>query len=70
MKDYVKFIDGLPWIAKILVALFLGPLAFGIYRIAKGKVILGLLCIFIFFWVFVWVDLISILLNKKLVWLV
>jgi len=70
MKDYVKFIDGLPWIAMILLALFVGPLVFGIYRIAKGKVILGLLCIFIFFWVFVWVDLVSILLNKKLVWLV
>lgn len=70
MNDYIKFIDGLPWIVQLLVAFFLGPLVYGIYRIAKGSIILGLLCITILsplFWI---IDLVSVLLNKKLVWLV
>ncbi len=70
MKDYIKFIDGLPWIVQLLVAFFLGPLLYGIYRIAKGKVILGLLCIFILAPIFWVIDLLSVLLNKKPVWLV
>lgn len=70
MKDYIKFVDGLPFIVQLLVAFFLGPLVYGIYRIAKGNVILGLVCIFLLaplFWI---IDLVSVLLNKKLVWLV
>lgn len=70
MKDYIKFVDGLPWIVQLLVAFFLGPLVYGIYRIAKGSLILGLLCIFILAPIFWVIDLVSVLLNKKPIWLV
>lgn len=35
MNDYLKAVDGLPLIVKILLAIFVGPIVYGIYRIAK-----------------------------------
>lgn len=48
MKKYVKFIDGLPFILRVILALpGLDGIFYGIYRIAKGSVILGLIWIFV-----------------------
>lgn len=46
MKKYVSFVDKLPWLAKLLLTLFLDPIIYGIYRIGKGKLLLGLIWIF------------------------
>ncbi len=48
MKKYVSFIDGLPLILKVILALpALDGIFYGVYRIAKGKVIEGIIWIFI-----------------------
>jgi len=69
MEGYVKWYDGLDFIVKLIFAII--PITAWIngiiYRIAKGKIISGILCIpfgFVF-WV---VDLISIILNKQIEW--
>ena len=66
MKAYVKFMDGLPFIGKVILALpGLDGLFWGIYRIAKGKLILGLIWIFVGT-VITWViDLYSLFTTKK-----
>lgn len=71
MKAYVKFIDGLPWIVKLILALpGLDGIFYGIYRIAKGKVILGLIWIFLGFAVLWIIDLFSVITEKKVKYLV
>jgi len=71
MNDYVKFVDEAPIIVRILMFLFYAPLWHGIYRIEKGSVILGIICIIppfsFFFWI---IDIVSYVLHRKLVWLV
>ncbi len=71
MKDYVKFIEGLPFIVKLIFALpILDGILYGIYRIAKGSVILGIIWIFVgaaILWI---IDLISVIVNGKVKWLV
>jgi len=78
MKDLVKFFDGLPWIVKLIFALpALDGILWGIYRIAKGLstnntmlVLIGILWIVLGFAILWIIDIVSILLNKKLVWFV
>jgi hypothetical protein len=78
MKDLVKFFDGLPWIVKLIFALpGLDGILWGIYRIAKGLstnntmlVLIGILWIVLGFAILWIIDIVSILLNKKLVWFV
>lgn len=78
MKDLVKFFDGLPWIVKLIFALpALDGILWGIYRIAKGLstnntmlIIIGILWIVLGFAILWIIDIVSILLNKKLVWFV
>lgn len=71
MKSYVKAIDGLSWILKLIFALpILDGIIYGIYRIAKGKVILGVIWIFVGATILWIIDLVSVILNKKVVWLV
>jgi len=72
MKSYVSAIDGLSLVVKFVVAFFLDPIIFGIYRIAKGKLLIGILWIitgglFGIGWI---IDLVTILLNKKVTFLV
>jgi hypothetical protein len=66
LKGYVKFIDGLPLILKVILALpGLDGIFYGIYRIAKGRVIIGILWIILGFaslWI---IDIITIILNGK-----
>jgi hypothetical protein len=48
MKDYIKFIDNLPFIVKLIFALpGIDGIIYGIYRIAKGRLILGIIWIFV-----------------------
>jgi hypothetical protein len=45
LNEYVKTVDGLPLIVRVLLAFFIGPIVYGIYRIAKGSLILGVIWI-------------------------
>ena len=78
MKGLVKAFDDLPWIIKLIFALpGLDGILWGIYRIAKGLstnntmlVIIGILWIVLGFAILWIIDIVSIILNKKLVWFV
>jgi hypothetical protein len=78
MKGLVKAFDDLPWIIKLIFALpGLDGILWGIYRIAKGLstnnttlVIIGILWIVLGIAILWIIDIISIILNKKLVWFV
>ena len=70
MKEFRKFIDSLPLILRIILALpLLDGIVYGIYRICKGNtpnVILGIIWIFAgtaITWI---VDLVFLLLGKKI----
>lgn len=66
MQEYVKFIDGLPFILRLILAFpALDGIFYGIYRIAKGKVILGIIWIFVGFAIFWIIDIYSLLVNGK-----
>lgn len=67
MKEIVKTLNGLPWIIKIILALpILDGIVWGIYRIAKGKVILGIIWIFVGGFIGWIVDIFSLLTTKKI----
>lgn len=67
MKEYVKFMNGLPFIAKVILALpGLDGIFWGIYRIAKGKLIAGLIWIFFGFAILWIIDLYSLFTTKKI----
>lgn len=67
MKAYVKFMNNLPFIGKVILALpGLDGLFWGIYRIAKGKLILGLIWIFLGTFITWAIDLYSLFTHKKL----
>jgi len=70
MNAWVKFLDDLPLIGKIIFALpFIDGIAYGLYRIAKGRLIIGIIWIFIgtfFGWI---IDIITIVLNGKVTFL-
>ena len=58
---------GEPWLLTIILSLFLGyPLAV-IYRLLHGKIISGIISIFIGVLIW-WIDFIAILLKKKPSW--
>lgn len=69
MKDYIKFVDSLPLIVKVILAIFLDWLVFSIYRLAKGNIIGAILCILLapIFWI---IDLITLVLDGKITVLV
>ena len=66
MKSYVKTIDKLPLLVKLILALpILDGIIYGIYRICKGHVIAGILWFFLggsILWI---VDIITILTSGK-----
>ena len=75
MNDYVKAIDGLPFILKLILALpVLDGIIYGIYRIAKGiqnndmlMVLIGIIWIpagAAFLWI---IDFISVLMYGRVV---
>ena len=67
MKEVVNFFDGLPYIAKIILAIpAFDGLCYGIYRICKGHVIAGLAWIFLgFAFVGSIIDLYTLITEKK-----
>jgi hypothetical protein len=66
MRAWVKFLDDLPLIGKIIFALpGIDGIAYGLYRIGKGRLIVGLLWIFLGFAILWIIDLVSIILNGK-----
>lgn len=71
MKEYIKFIDGLPLIIKVILAFpALDGIFYGIYRIAKGKLIVGILWI-IFGSVILWIiDIFHLITEGKVKFLV
>jgi len=77
MNDIVKAYDGLPWIIKLILALpGIDGIAWGLYRVFKGLskkdnmlVLIGILWIFLGIFIFWIIDMVSIILYKKLVWL-
>jgi len=77
MKDLIKSMDNLPWLAKIILALpVLDGIVWGIYRIVKGldrsdtlMLIVGILWIILGATIFWIIDIISIILYKKVVFI-
>ncbi|MCK5731861.1 MAG: hypothetical protein KAH13_02495 [Tenericutes bacterium] len=71
MKEYVKFIDGLPLILKVILALpgFDG-IVYGIYRIAKGRLIVGILWIILGIFILWIIDIYHIVTEGKVKFLV
>ncbi|MFW6284753.1 MAG: hypothetical protein ACOC2X_00095 [Bacillota bacterium] len=73
MKDIVKFFDGLPWIVKLILAFpAIDGIAWGIYRIAKGldrkdasMLIVGIVWVFVGFFLLWIIDMFSIITKKK-----
>jgi len=61
---------GLGWIISIIIAIFPITNIIGgiITRLQRGAIIMAILNFFLFF-IFYWVDLISIILNKDIKWL-
>jgi len=64
-------IDKLGWIVNIILTIFFDPIVQGINRILRGKVIIGLLWIitigiFGIGWI---IDIITVILNKKITFL-
>lgn len=70
---FVKAVDGLPWILKLILALPGLDVIYGIYRLVKGIVkkdlvltIAGLVWIFAG-WAILWIiDIVTVILNKKI----
>ena len=62
---------GLPWIAAVILAIIpITNIILGIFiRFTSGKLLMALLNIILFF-VFYFVDLFSIIVNKRLKWLI
>lgn len=71
MKAYVKFIDGLPYILRVILAFpGLDGIVYGIYRIAKGHLIAGLIWIIVGTFITWVLDLYSLLTEKKVTFFV
>lgn len=75
MKDLIKAIDNLPWIVKIILCLPVIAIVWSIYRLARSIVagnLLGIIVSIILLFAgpaIVWViDLVCVLLNKKVWW--
>jgi len=70
---FVKAIDGLPWIVKLILALPFANVVYGIYRLVKGiakndivLTIAGIIWIFAG-WGILWIiDLITVILHGKI----
>ena len=71
MNDYVKLIDGLPLILKIILALpGIDGVAYGRYRIAKVNLAIGILWI-IFSATILWIiDMVTFVTYRKVTFLV
>lgn len=66
MKSITKSFDKLPWIIRLILALpAIDGIVYGIYRILKGRIIVGILWIFFgaaIGWI---IDMVTIILHGK-----
>lgn len=70
MKEYIKLIDGLPLLLKLILALpGIDNIVYGIYRIAKGRLLVGILWIIFGGWVLCIIDIYTILTDGKVTFL-
>jgi len=66
MKSYVDLINGLPLIITVILALpGIDNIVYGIYRIAKGRLIIGILWIIFGGWVLCIIDIYTLLTEGK-----
>ncbi len=71
MKDYIKLIDNLPLVLKVILALpVFDNIVYGIYRIAKGNLIIGILWIIFAGWILCLIDIYTLLTKGKVTFLV
>ncbi len=76
MKDIIKALDNLPWIAKLILCIPALDIVWWIYRIIKSLdannnvgLVLAIVLLIVgipFFWV---IDLVCVFLNKKVWWI-
>lgn len=76
MRDIIKFFDNLPLIVKIIFALPVLDILWAIYRLCrsidKGNavgIVLAILMLFICPAIFWLIDIITLLINGKVIWL-
>lgn len=70
MNDYVEMIDGLPFILRVILALpGLDGIFYGIYRIAKGRLFVGLAWVIFGFTIFWIIDLFTLFTKGKVTFL-
>jgi hypothetical protein len=71
MKEYVRIMDGLPLILKVLLAFpGIDGFAYGFYRIAKGRILEGVIWIFVGFFLFWILDIYSLLTKGRITFFV
>lgn len=71
MKEYIKLIDGLPLVLKVILALpGLDNFVYGIYRVAKGQLLIGILWIIFGGWVLCLIDIYTLITKNKITFLV
>ncbi len=71
MDSYVSLIDGFPlWLRVVLAIPGINNLVYGIYRIAKGRLIIGILWIIFGGWILSLIDIYTLLTKGKITFLV
>ncbi|MBU1144470.1 MAG: hypothetical protein KJ971_01260 [Firmicutes bacterium] len=71
MKSYIKLIDDLPLVLKVVLALpGIDNIVYGIYRIAKGQLIIGILWIIFGGFILCIIDIYTLLTQGKITFLV
>ncbi|MGE0003879.1 MAG: hypothetical protein AB7S88_05420 [Candidatus Izemoplasmatales bacterium] len=70
MKDYVNLIDGFPlWLRVILALPGINNFVYGIYRIAKGRLIIGILWLLFGGWFLSLIDIVTLITRGKITFL-
>lgn len=65
-NGYVGFMDGLPLVLKIILALpGLDGFFYGIYRICKGRILFGVIWIIFGTFLGCFIDIVTIIMHKK-----
>jgi hypothetical protein len=69
--NFAKSFNKLSWIVKLLLTIFLDPIVGGLYRISKGRILVGLLWLLVGFFGIGWIiDIVTMVLSGKYTFLV
>jgi hypothetical protein len=69
--NFAKSFNKLSWIVKLLLTIFLDPIVGGLYRISKGRILVGLLWFLVGFFGIGWIiDIVTMVLSGKYTFLV